>query len=1232
MAGGTVGVSPMPLRDLFGGGTAIGINDAELLRRYAGSRDEAAFAALVARHGPMVAATCRAVLRDHHDAEDAFQAAFLVLARKAGSVRAGEALGGWLHRVAYRAAVERRIEVERRRRTEAEVPAMEIPDRSATIPDVEACSILHQELDRLPDALRLPVVLCDLEGLTYEQAAARLRCTAPALYHRLAKGRTRLRNHLIRRGLTAAAAGVAMESARASATAAVPASWTSAVLAAAAGGAASPAAAALAHSLIGSLFLSRIRMMVVAGLAACSVISAGVVVAGKERPPGPVEAPPPPPRAAGHTAAPEGGRPTHFIVEARDLATDAPMPEARIELKAEDGSGSNLDFTTEAAAPGVTRYALSGDARYLRLNARRPGFVPLSLSWIRDAASPAPPDRFLFQMEKATTVSGRVIDQDDRPVAGAAVIINVSKNYPRSRQWIDTRWEEIRTGTDGRWSFSGVPAEAGSIRLGTYHHGYLTESNFFNETEDFRPLSALRDGSAILRLHRGTPVEVTVRSTSGQPVPNAEVFYGLGRGYGNAIPPAKTDSRGRLMLGIKPGTTSSLIARAPRLGPVLESIRVGDRPLRVDLTLPPPRVLTGTVLDTARRPIAAASVQVSWSGPATRPGEDRGSQAIAASLITDADGRFTWKEAPAGGIRVSAGARGFAADPGRVVEAGTEHEHEIVLTPPTLVTGTVVDAETGRPIPRFTVSCGSVSNPDVPLIWQRGDDIDRDAKKSPGAFEYAFASPSHRQVLRVSAEGYLPEETGRFSIEGTPHTFTFRLHRGEPIRGAVTRPDGSPATEGLVYLVPPEEEDTIEYLRIDNGAIRDRARTAEETARIGPDGRFTLPPQRGNFALVALCDAGSAIVPRREIQGEPTLRLRPWARVSGTVTLDGKPAANLVMQSQDLDEPVPIPGEPRIETRYYIRTDAEGRFDFPRVLPGRLRLGRWAPNGLERRIWFTAMTTIDVEAGKTYDLAIGRSGRKLAGRLEIPGGGRGAWMIRKAEIVAKDHDANKDPVLRGVEVLPDGRIRAQDLPPGDYRLRIALHEPPPGDACGWGRLIASYDHGFTIARDADDHPLDLGTLRPVEVAGRALAVGDPAPDFAFRTLDGKEAKRSDLRGKVVLLDFWATWCAPCVAEMPNLAAIQRAYGPDPRFVLLSVSLDDRPAQPAYMAKVEKWSWRQAHVGPESPAVAAYGATSIPATFLIAPDGKVLATGLRGEALREAVSAAVGPPSAPGPPR
>ena len=155
MATATIGSSLKHLRDLFGGGTAVGFTDTELLARYSEKRDGPAFEALVARHGPMVAATCRAVLRNDHDVEDAFQATFLVLARKSGSVSAGECLGGWLHRVACRAAVRLSIEAKRRQRYESEALGDECPGYKS--PHARFRRVLgHSRCDRSSAWLRAP--------------------------------------------------------------------------------------------------------------------------------------------------------------------------------------------------------------------------------------------------------------------------------------------------------------------------------------------------------------------------------------------------------------------------------------------------------------------------------------------------------------------------------------------------------------------------------------------------------------------------------------------------------------------------------------------------------------------------------------------------------------------------------------------------------------------------------------------------------------------------------------------------------------------------------------------------------------------------------------------------------------------------------------------------------------------------------------------------------------------
>jgi RNA polymerase sigma factor (sigma-70 family) len=182
-----------------------GLPDGDLLRGYLDRRDEAAFAALVERHGPMVLGVCRAVLGNRHDAEDAFQAAFLVLARKAGHIRGRDSVGGWLHAVAYRLALRARAAAARREAVEANAARAAV----ASADDLtwgEVRTILHAELAALPQRYREPLVLCHLQGLTQDEAANRLGWTAATLKGRLQRGREVLRSRLERRGLGLSAA------------------------------------------------------------------------------------------------------------------------------------------------------------------------------------------------------------------------------------------------------------------------------------------------------------------------------------------------------------------------------------------------------------------------------------------------------------------------------------------------------------------------------------------------------------------------------------------------------------------------------------------------------------------------------------------------------------------------------------------------------------------------------------------------------------------------------------------------------------------------------------------------------------------------------------------------------------------------------------------------------------------------------------------------------------------
>jgi RNA polymerase sigma factor (sigma-70 family) len=191
------------IHKLFSLGVERELTDGQILKRFAtGNGDDAerAFANLVERHGPMVLRVCRAILRNPHDAQDAFQATFLVLVRKARILWVRDSLGPWLYQVAYRTALSARSAAARRTRHETRIAAIALLE-PATKESPEFHSALHEELSRLPAHFRAAVVACYLEGLTCEEAARRLGCPVGTVKSRLSRGRERLKSRLTRRGV-----------------------------------------------------------------------------------------------------------------------------------------------------------------------------------------------------------------------------------------------------------------------------------------------------------------------------------------------------------------------------------------------------------------------------------------------------------------------------------------------------------------------------------------------------------------------------------------------------------------------------------------------------------------------------------------------------------------------------------------------------------------------------------------------------------------------------------------------------------------------------------------------------------------------------------------------------------------------------------------------------------------------------------------------------------------------
>jgi RNA polymerase sigma factor (sigma-70 family) len=209
MAGGPITALLNHLFVVARSATAGDHSDQELLGRFVAQRDEGAFAALLQRHGPMVLGVCRGILRDKHEAEDAFQATFLVLARKAGAIRKRQSLAGWLHGVAARIALRSKAHALRRPSYLSGTELMAAEGPQADLDRQELHGLLHEELRELPDKYRLPLVLCYLQGKTHARAGAELGLAQPTVTERLGQARERLRRRLLRRGATLSSASLA---------------------------------------------------------------------------------------------------------------------------------------------------------------------------------------------------------------------------------------------------------------------------------------------------------------------------------------------------------------------------------------------------------------------------------------------------------------------------------------------------------------------------------------------------------------------------------------------------------------------------------------------------------------------------------------------------------------------------------------------------------------------------------------------------------------------------------------------------------------------------------------------------------------------------------------------------------------------------------------------------------------------------------------------------------------
>jgi RNA polymerase sigma factor (sigma-70 family) len=485
------------------------LSDGALLDRFIAERDQRAFAALAERHGAMVLQTCRWVLGNADDAEDAFQGTFLVLARKAAVIHPRESLAAWLRSVARRVALN--IRAARIRYHESgsllQAPADRRAGPLAELSAREVLAIMDEEVQRLPEQYRLPIILCCLNGLTLEEAARQLGWTTGSVKGRLERGRARLHDRLMRRGLTFAATLAIVEASRATAStvglAGLAARTIPGALAFAAGqgmvSGISTSAAAVAGRVGRAMALPRFTMAAVL-LVTTAALGAGVALyhkspeenrsnhtalATRHSPPATPDLPEPfwdqsdvPIDVKGQVLDPRGkpvaGAELYVGYSGRRLVrhnmqenalAEQPRPESCPRRATTDADGRfQFRFATSELDPPVLDHARPA------VMAIAAGYGP---DWVE--IGPSAVGDLKLQLVSDLPVSGRVLDADRRPVAGAKLVVQGIYSAPVDELtrflkgdyvtgWAPRCWKgplpgntsAILTDADGRWRSSGL--------------------------------------------------------------------------------------------------------------------------------------------------------------------------------------------------------------------------------------------------------------------------------------------------------------------------------------------------------------------------------------------------------------------------------------------------------------------------------------------------------------------------------------------------------------------------------------------------------------------------------------------------------------------------------------------------------------------------------------------------------------------------------------------------------
>lgn len=784
-----------------------------------------------------------------------------------------------------------------------------------------------------------------------------------------------------------------------------------------------------------------------------------------------------------------------------------PVPHAAVELrtrpvpKAEQiergtfvrGTNYGAFLKTDDSGKLVVRFPAK--PKRLEFDITNPGYAPYWAAWSSNAHAEPIPAAFTAELDAAWSVGGMIVDHEGKLVEGVKIHPNI-KFKKRPGDTGELYLGAARTSAaDGTWRFDSVPASQSEVFVEISHPDFRPNRRSLTRGEF--GLAAGEQPSQPIEMDPGLIVTGLVTNAEGQPVAGARIRTK----FLNDIREAKTDADGHYRLAGCEPKTARIVVSAKGLATDMREVRVAPDLPPVDFRLQPGGTVRVRVLDEQGNPVPKARIFFQrWRGDFFEYFEfDHVSQ------YADDHGVWQWNEAPRD-VFLADICRPEGMQLAKQSLIAREEEYVFRVPPALVISGTVTDAETHKPITAFRVVPG-IRSSETHMNWSRGESF----AAADGEYRFRRTHDYFAHLIRIEADGYLPAVSRDIqSDEGNVH-IDFELQRGKDVTAIVQTPDGKPAVGAKIALGVAGSQISVKNGDLDDGSTYAARRDTDKA------GRFLFPPQETDFQLVITHPSGYAYVKAEPNSLPETITLTAWARVEGTFRVGPEPLSNVpITLSSDLVHSYG-PEVPSVFTHHDVTTGKDGRFVFERVFPGRGRIGR--------RLWLmvkdgatevtsSAMIPAEFPAGETTPIDLGGSGRAVIGRLKPPqgvpapvlwnfalvhvqpgvtpppppdipanvqgdreklGAWRAQWLLTDEGRAWMAANAAYESTLAGspyftATVDRDGSFRIDDVPAGQYVLSVRFSEHAAGKLS---------NHRFAVppAEQAPlERPLDLGLL------------------------------------------------------------------------------------------------------------------------------------------------------------